>query len=209
MATLAVLCSGEGSRMAESTKRRGVPKHLLPLWNDENTTSRIVRQASTFVDNTLCVVAPGREDLFRTHLPGVHVIAKQPGAPFLSDLTALSQHVAGTSRIIITTGDLVFDENEAQRAFTLLAGDTHTRIIFGRESGLPIRLFGTSMTQLSRIVQAGTNPEKVSSVASTVLKVYLRDILFGRFRFSRLNTLWNINTEFDYQAVLRNIWQIK
>jgi molybdopterin-guanine dinucleotide biosynthesis protein A len=208
MATLAVLCSGEGSRMAESTRQRGVPKHLLSLW-DENMTSRIVRQAWDFVDSTLCVVAPGRGDLFRAHLPGVHVVEKQAGAPFLSDLTVLTQHVADTSRIIVTTGDLVFDDDEARRAFALLAGDTHTRIIFGRESGLPIRLFGTSMTQLSRIVQTGTNPEKVSSVASTVLKIYLRDILFGRFRISRMKTLWNINREADYQAVLRNIWQIK
>ena len=188
MATLAVLCSGEGSRMAESTRQRGVPKHLLPL-RDENTTGRVIRQASAFVDNALCVVAPGRGDLFRTHLPGVHVVEKQAGTPFLSDLAVLSQHVADTSRIIVTTGDLVFDDDEAQRAFALLTGDTHTRIIFGRESGLPIRLFGTSMTQLSRIVQTGTNPEKVSSVASTVLRVYLRDILFGRFRVSRMKTL--------------------
>lgn len=188
MATLAVLCSGDGSRMAESTRQRGVPKHLLPI-RDENTTSRIIRQSLDFVDSTLCVVAPGQGDLFRAHLPGVQVVEKQPGAPFLSDLTALCQHVADTSRIIVTTGDLVFDDDEAQRAFTLLAGDTHTRIIFGRESGLPIRLFGTSMTQLSRIVQAGTNPEKSSSVVSTVLKIYLRDILFGRFRVSRMKTL--------------------
>ena len=166
-------------------------------------TSRIIRQAGAFVDSALCVVAPGQGDLFRDHLPhGVNVVEKEPGKPFLSDLIAVSQHVADSSRIIVTTGDLVFDESEARRAFTLLAGDTHTRIIFGREHGLPIRLFGTSMHRLFRIVQADTNPEKSSSVVSTILKIYLHDIFTGRFRVSRMNTLGNINTESDYQAVL-------
>lgn len=210
MTTLAVLCSGEGSRMAESTRERGLPKHLLPLSNGENVTSRIIRQAGTFVNKALCVVAPGQGDLFRKHLPpGVNVVEKEPGKPFLSDLATVSQHVADSSRIIVTTGDLVFDENEAQRAFALLAGDTHTRIIFGREQGLPIRLFGTSVHRIFWIVQAGTNPEKGSSVVSTILKIYLRDILTGRFRVSRMTTLWNINTENDYGAVLSYIWQIK
>lgn len=152
-------------------------------------TSRIIRQASAFIDDVLCVAAPGQRELFRARLPGVNVFEKQPGAPFLSDLAVLSQHVEDTSRIIVTTGDLVFGENEAQRAFALLAADRHTRIIFGREPGLPIRLFGTSMNHLSRIVRAGINPEKGSSVVSTVLKIYLRDMLTGRFRISRMNTL--------------------
>jgi len=198
-----ILAGGEGTRIKELSAELRKPKHLFPLGN-ENPTSRLARQLEPFSERIFCAVNAGQKALFQKELPKyVEVVEKTEGKPFLSDINEVLKKPT-LEDLIITTGDLIFSDEEIERTFNNKLKSLQIITDSDEMLSLPMRFAILPREILVRFCEQEVNPEKIGSVLKFLFRNLVFEILKGEVGISSIKTIANLNTPDDYWEVLQN-----
>lgn len=203
--TTVIFAAGKWSRMQKMSEEKWILKHLFPLW-EKNITSRLIRQVQDFSERVVCIVWPGQGALFQENLRDTPAeIIENTGEWFMPLFEILYKKTQWD--VLITTWDLVFSDTVVEKTLPQLKA-WKTQLVtdkeWGRKIWFPIRFALMRHELLWKISGSSFSPEKISSV----LSLLVWDIIDNGFpRFSTVETLANLNTPEDYEALLRKFKQ--
>lgn len=199
-----ILCGGEGSRMSEVTDQVGLPKHLLDIGNEQSPATRLAMQLSQHCDKLICTTRSSEAKAqFDKHFAeaGIDVttVIREPLAEQKGDLAAVEKEMWPLAQLLITNGDLVFEEDVISdfiaKHYKLLAPSVR-----GRE-GNPEQQHGKFDVFNSRISVA--NRQAILSyinngVPAQILTEVIRMV---RGQVVKVPTIGNIDTPEDLERI--------
>lgn len=202
--TSIILAGWHGTRMRQETEKFWVPKHLLPLWNNETPVGRLARQLRADSDRIICLVRPGQEELFKEHVPDVEIISSLPDwVPFLDSLNALKKKTQITSdQVLLTTGDLVFEDQVIRNAISTLHNPLCTHLFTQKWKHwhrIHVRFFCTPTKKIEQILASPPKSEKVQHIFLPLIHTYGLDFLRGRIKRTNIQLIANLNKPEDVQ----------
>lgn len=206
-----ILAGWEWNRMKSVTLELGLPKHLLPLWNGETPATRLIRQVNTFSNKIYCVINAWEKQLYEKKVdlnkfPNLEFVEKEKKwKAFVFDLQSVIDKTSEDAKIVISTGDLIFDDSNIQKLSQKIKKIKRLWIIsdfklFLKKFELVARFIVSDKKILKDFVDQQINPEDT---------IEFINFLLSKLRFLELksiDTLMNLNTAEDY---LRSIYLFK